>query len=58
MILCVHFSLFNLLLKFLNNDDILHIIYNKSSQNQLNLQYVNQQKKLTSNYYLNLLVLG
>lgn len=43
------------LIKFLNNDDILHIIYNKSSQNQLNLQYINQQKKLTSNYYLNLL---
>jgi proliferating cell nuclear antigen len=43
------------LIKFLNNEDILHIIYNKSSQNQLNLQYINQQKKLTSNYYLNLL---
>ena len=43
------------LIKFLNNDDILHIIYNRSSQNQLNLQYINQQKKLTSNYYLNLL---
>ena len=43
------------LIKFLNNDDELFMIYNKLSQNQLNLQYINKQKKFTSNYYLNLL---
>lgn len=43
------------LIKFLNNDDELHIIYDKLSYNQLNLLYINKQKKLTSNYYLNLL---
>jgi proliferating cell nuclear antigen len=31
------------------------MIYNRLSVNQLNLQYVNKQKKLTSNYYLSLL---
>ena len=43
------------LIKFLNNDDELHLIYDKMSFNQLNLLYVNKQKKMTSNYYLNLL---
>lgn len=43
------------LIKFLNNDDELFLIYNKLSLNQLNLQYVNKQKKFTTNYYLNLL---
>ena len=43
------------LIKFLNNDDELFMIYDKRSLNQLNLQYVNKQKKLISNYYLNLL---
>jgi len=43
------------LIKFLNNDDELYFLYNKSTSNQLNLQYINKQKKLTSNYYLNLL---
>lgn len=43
------------LIKFLNNDDELFLIYDKRSLNQLNLQYVNKQKKFTSNYYLNLL---
>lgn len=43
------------LIKFLNNEDELYIIYNKTSQNLLNLQYINTQKKLTSNYFLNLL---
>jgi len=43
------------LIKFLNNDDELYFLYNKSTLNQLNLQYINKQKKLTSNYYLNLL---
>lgn len=43
------------LIKFLNNDDELFLIYNKSSLNQLNLQYVNKQKKFMTNYYLNLL---
>ena len=43
------------LIKFLNNDDELFIIYDKRCLNQLNLQYVNKQKKFTSNYYLNLL---
>lgn len=43
------------LIKFINNDDELHIIYDKQSYNQLNLLYINKQKNLTSNYYLNLL---
>ena len=43
------------LIKFLNNDDELYIIYNRMNQNLLNLQYVNNQKRFTSNYYLNLL---
>jgi len=43
------------LIKFLNNDDELHIIYNKNSLNKLNLQYVSKFKRLTSDYYLNLL---
>jgi len=43
------------LVKFLNNDDELYMIYNKTSQNLLNLQYVNNQKRSTTNYYLNLL---
>ena len=43
------------LIRFLNNDDELYFLYNKSTLNQLNLQYKNKQKKLTSNYYLNLL---
>lgn len=43
------------LIKFLNNDDELHIIYDKTALNQLNLLYINKQKKLISNYYLNLL---
>ena len=43
------------LIKFLNNDDELYMIYNKTSQNLLNLQYVNNQKRSTTNYYLNLL---
>jgi proliferating cell nuclear antigen len=43
------------LIKFLNNDDELFMVYDRRSLNQLNLQYVNKQKKFTSNYYLNLL---
>jgi proliferating cell nuclear antigen len=43
------------LIKFLNNDDELFMIYNRLNQNLLNLQYVNNQKRFTSNYYLNLL---
>jgi proliferating cell nuclear antigen len=43
------------LIKFLNNDDELHMIYNKNSLNQLNLRYENKQKKRVSDYYLNLL---
>jgi proliferating cell nuclear antigen len=43
------------LIKFLNNEDELHMIYNRTSHNHLNLRYVNQQKQLTSDYYLNLL---
>ena len=43
------------LIKFLSNDDELYMIYNRVNQNMLNLQYVNTQKKFTSNYYLNLL---
>lgn len=43
------------LIKFLNNDDELFLIYDKISLNQLNLQYVNKQKNLNTNYYLNLL---
>ena len=43
------------LIKFLNNDDELFIKYNRMNQNLLNLQYVNNQKRFTSNYYLNLL---
>lgn len=43
------------LIKFLNNDDELYIIYNKNSLNQLNLRYENKQKKRVSDYYLNLL---
>jgi len=43
------------LIKFLNNDDELYMIYNKMNRNLLNLQYVNNQKRFTSNYYLNLL---
>lgn len=43
------------LIKFLNNDDELFMIYNKNSMNQLNLRYRNSQKNRTSDYYLNLL---
>ena len=43
------------LIKFLNNDDELYIIYNRTRLNELNLQYKNKQKKLKSDYFLNLL---
>ena len=43
------------IIKFLNNDEELYMLYNKHSMNQLNLQYVNRQKNLTTNYHLNLL---
>jgi proliferating cell nuclear antigen len=43
------------LIKFLNNDDELYMIYNKNSLNQLNLRYENKPKKRVSDYYLNLL---
>lgn len=51
----VNMSNFFKLIRFLNNDDELHILYNKATQNQLNLQYINKQKRLTTNYFLNLL---
>jgi proliferating cell nuclear antigen len=43
------------IIKFLNNDEELYMLYDKHSMNQLNLQYVNRQKNLTTNYHLNLL---
>ena len=43
------------IIKFLNNDEELYILYDKRSMNQLNLQYVNKAKKLTTDYQLNLL---
>ncbi len=43
------------LIKFLNNDDELSIIYDKNSSNILNLQYNNKVKNVTTDYYLNLL---
>jgi proliferating cell nuclear antigen len=43
------------LIKFLNNDDELFMIFNKTSMNTLNLRYVNKQKNRVSDYYLNLL---
>jgi proliferating cell nuclear antigen len=55
IMLGVNMTNFFKLIKFLNNDDELYMIYNKMSQNQLNLQYVNNTKNLTTNYYLNLL---
>lgn len=41
------------IIKILNNDDDLYIIYDKKYLNQLNLQYINKQKKI--NNFLNLL---
>lgn len=55
IIIGVNMTNLHKLIKFLNNDDELHIIYDKTFTNQLNLLYINKQKKLTSNYYLNLL---
>jgi proliferating cell nuclear antigen len=55
IMLGVNMTNFFKLIKFLNNDDELYMIYNNMSQNQLNLQYVNKTKNLTTNYYLNLL---
>jgi len=55
IVLGVNMSNLFKLIKFLNNEDELHMIYNQNSLNQLNLRYVNQQKKLVSDYYLNLL---
>lgn len=46
------------LIKFLNNDEELYILYDKRSMNQLNLRYENKIKKLTTDYYLNLLDLN
>lgn len=46
------------LIKYLNNDDELYMIYNKENINQFNLKYVNKMKKLTTNFYLNLLDLA
>jgi proliferating cell nuclear antigen len=46
------------LIKFLNNDDEMFMIYDKRSTNQLNLRYVAKAKKLTTDYYLNLLDLS
>ena len=43
------------IIKFLNNDEELYMLYDKRSMNQLNLQYVNKSKKLTTDYQLNLL---
>lgn len=42
------------IIKFAENDDVLFLNYFKTNINQLNIQYVNQHKKLTSNYFLNL----
>lgn len=43
------------LIKFLNNDDELFLSYDKRNINELNLQYINYEKNVTSNYYLKLL---
>jgi len=43
------------LIKFLNNDDELYMVYNKNDLNHLNLKYENKQKRRVSDYYLNLL---
>jgi len=51
----VNMSNLHKLIKFLNTDDELDLILKNSSQHILNLQYINKQKRFTSNYYLNLL---
>lgn len=55
VMLSVNMSNLFKIIKFLNNDDELHMIYNKLHRNQLNLKYINRPKKMTSNYYLGLL---
>ena len=55
IVLGVNMSNLFKLIKFLNNDDDLYMIFNKKSMNQLNLRYVNKAKKRVSDYYLNLL---
>jgi proliferating cell nuclear antigen len=55
VMLSVNMSNLFKIIKFLNNDDELHMIYNKLHRNQLNLKYINRPKKMISNYYLGLL---
>lgn len=58
IVLGVNMSNLFKLIRFLNNDDELIMIYDRNSLNQLNLRYVNLQKKLTTDYYLKLLDLN